>query len=325
MEMWRHIPRERLAREGFTSVELPTADVKAQLESLPAAPSLSPLPNVVLTLRQRLSAVTTVNGAAAIGVTLRRDQKELTNDDQNAFKNAVRRLVSDGTYRALVLIHADMSHNMHGSMGPTGLLRFLGWHRRYIIEFEKALMSADRQLRPTATNLTSLPFWHWADPFPQWLDNFLPSPRPDNNSPPSARRERPPPSKPTGSDISYILNDFAAQLPNVVGVAVNDYVRFTYGLEGWGKRADGSSLPAHNQVHDWVGGIMSNTSYSPTDPVFWLHHAEVDRLWHLWQLQQPNIDPALTGPDRIMDPWTEDYSAIRAIEALNYSYGPVAP
>jgi tyrosinase len=44
----------------------------------------------------------------------------------------------------------------------------------------------------------------------------------------------------------------------------------------------------HNGVHLWVGGIVGerqgtmdlNTSLN--DPVFWLHHANVDRLWQAW-------------------------------------------
>ncbi|NNG25131.1 tyrosinase family protein [Massilia sp. ML15P13] len=37
----------------------------------------------------------------------------------------------------------------------------------------------------------------------------------------------------------------------------------------------------HNPVHDIIGNIMS-TMNSPVDPIFWLHHANVDRLWVAW-------------------------------------------
>jgi hypothetical protein len=37
----------------------------------------------------------------------------------------------------------------------------------------------------------------------------------------------------------------------------------------------------HNYVHNFVGGIMGGF-LSPLDPVFWLHHANVDRLWTEW-------------------------------------------
>jgi Common central domain of tyrosinase. len=41
----------------------------------------------------------------------------------------------------------------------------------------------------------------------------------------------------------------------------------------------------HNQVHLWVGGDML-VGTSPNDPVFFLHHCNVDRLWAEWQTTQ---------------------------------------
>jgi tyrosinase len=62
----------------------------------------------------------------------------------------------------------------------------------------------------------------------------------------------------------------------------------------------------HNIVHDWVGGIfylttgtgeliahqgtMEPLDVSPNDPVFFLHHANVDRVWATWQLAHPGSD-----------------------------------
>jgi Common central domain of tyrosinase len=38
----------------------------------------------------------------------------------------------------------------------------------------------------------------------------------------------------------------------------------------------------HSVVHAFIGGLMSNRR-SPTDPLFWLHHSNVDRIWTLHQ------------------------------------------
>jgi hypothetical protein len=38
----------------------------------------------------------------------------------------------------------------------------------------------------------------------------------------------------------------------------------------------------HNGVHAWVGGNMMPMT-SPNDPVFFLHHCNIDRLWAIWQ------------------------------------------
>jgi tyrosinase len=39
----------------------------------------------------------------------------------------------------------------------------------------------------------------------------------------------------------------------------------------------------HGRGHGYVGGDMDGSSASPNDPVFFLHHAQVDRLWAAWQ------------------------------------------
>jgi tyrosinase len=48
----------------------------------------------------------------------------------------------------------------------------------------------------------------------------------------------------------------------------------------------------HNLVHRYVGGTMGNMT-SPNDPVFWLHHCSIDRLWAEWQPQHPTEAPYL--------------------------------
>ncbi len=51
-------------------------------------------------------------------------------------------------------------------------------------------------------------------------------------------------------------------------------------LEGWIPAASAPNL--HNRVHVWVGGDMLLSS-SPNDPVFYLNHCNVDRIWAAWQ------------------------------------------
>jgi tyrosinase len=54
-------------------------------------------------------------------------------------------------------------------------------------------------------------------------------------------------------------------------------------LEGW----QPSPPTLHNLVHVWVGGDMG-LSTSPSDPVFFLNHANVDRIWAAWQARNPS-------------------------------------
>jgi len=54
-------------------------------------------------------------------------------------------------------------------------------------------------------------------------------------------------------------------------------------LEGW----QGNGGPGfHNLGHVWAGGSMLPMT-SPNDPLFFIHHCMVDKMWHEWQLRFP--------------------------------------
>jgi tyrosinase len=66
-------------------------------------------------------------------------------------------------------------------------------------------------------------------------------------------------------------------------------------VEGWI-----GSARIHNNVHVWVGGDMQLSS-SPNDPIFFLHHCNVDRIWAAWQEKPPAVPyvPDTTAPDTL--------------------------
>lgn len=95
----------------------------------------------------------------------------------------------------------------------------------------------------------------------------------------------------------------------------------------------------HNSVHNSVGtpyGFMGDFM-SPVDPVFWLHHANVDRLWWLWQQRNPQTR-GLPTPAQGLARWSaESYTLFFdaagrpapatagdyvSSEALGVTYGP---
>lgn len=66
-------------------------------------------------------------------------------------------------------------------------------------------------------------------------------------------------------------------------------------LEGWQPSGNGPGM--HNRVHVWVGGDMLPSS-SPNDPVFYLNHCNVDRIWAAKQArpQSPPYVPNGSAP-----------------------------
>jgi tyrosinase len=80
----------------------------------------------------------------------------------------------------------------------------------------------------------------------------------------------------------------------------DEHVSFRQYLEGF-SNADTDVLCVaagcgmHSQAHVFVGGDMQASTAAPNDPVFFLNHAQVDRLWAAWQ--EANLatgDAALT-------------------------------
>ena len=67
---------------------------------------------------------------------------------------------------------------------------------------------------------------------------------------------------------------------------------------------------------------MSNPAVSPADPVFWMHHANLDRLWWQWYNSTAgnHQNPGLTGIDALMDPWTYTEPDTRDIATFGYTY-----
>ena len=52
-------------------------------------------------------------------------------------------------------------------------------------------------------------------------------------------------------------------------------------VEGWQPAPPGM----HNRVHVWFGGDMGPDT-SPNDPVFYLNHCNVDRIWEAWRVER---------------------------------------
>ncbi|KAK6516097.1 hypothetical protein TWF506_006008 [Arthrobotrys conoides] len=66
----------------------------------------------------------------------------------------------------------------------------------------------------------------------------------------------------------------------------------------------------HDGIHVWVGGNyghMTSVPYSSFDPVFFLHHTNVDRLFAIWQAINPKsyVTPQQNGGGTYGVPWTQ--------------------
>jgi len=104
----------------------------------------------------------------------------------------------------------------------------------------------------------------------------------------------------------------------------------------------GTPHDLHNGVHLYIGGIWAPASgavaggtmiydTSPNDPVFWLHHANIDRLWAEWERTHPTApyDPqqgAANGfnGDNTMWPWHDmTINSLQSTKAHGYTYAQI--
>lgn len=218
------------------------------------------------------------------GLCARPDHRTLTVDQQDRFLNAFSQINMMNALGPLVDIHANATHQMHSNP------RFLPWHRIYLLRMEELLQAVD----PTVC----LPYWDSSSEqaFPSWLVGFTPTVNLMGGP----------------HVVNRNIGAFAT-LPDdtaVAGAMANGtFGSFAPALEG-----------IHNSGHVWVGGTMGGVVTAPADPAFWMHHAEIDRIWAEWQAANPGQHPALAGPAAIMDPWPEDEVATRDITALGYTY-----
>jgi tyrosinase len=215
---------------------------------------------------------------------VRKDHRALTGDEQNRFLNAFTQINAMGALGPLVDIHSNAIHQMHSNP------RFLPWHRIYLLRMEELLMSVD----PTVC----IPYWKSSEEqaFPAWLIGFTPTVNLMSGP----------------HTVTRTIGMFA-MLPNTAAVtaamANGTFNTFAPALEG-----------IHNSGHVWVGGSMGSIPAAPCDPVFWMHHAEIDRIWWQWQQANPGQNPALAGAAATMDPWSETEPDTRDITALGFTY-----
>ncbi|KXX72895.1 Tyrosinase [Madurella mycetomatis] len=112
------------------------------------------------------------------------------------------------------------------------------------------------------------------------------------------------------SRIAPILANELASLRSNIGLLLLSYTNFdAFSYNRWDPNTRpgefGSLEDVHNEIHDRAGGggHMSSLDVSSFDPFFWLHHANVDRLWAIWQELHP---------DTFMSPRQAPYSTFNA-------------
>jgi tyrosinase len=173
---------------------------------------------------------------------------------------------------------------------------FLPWHRAYLVCFEQII--ADAVVRLGGPAGWALPYWNYSDPSNNNQARLLPAAfvdatLPSNSANPLFVQGR------NSSTANFQIPDSDVSLQCVTysqfaGGSIGAHPGFggpQTGFSHGGQINGGLEDVPHNQIHDDIGGIMGDPRTAALDPIFWLHHANIDRLWEVWWKTRGNRNP----------------------------------
>jgi len=197
---------------------------------------------------------------SAQGQNIRKSWSEFTSSEQIAYVNAINSLNS------VAVNNLANEHDRLFSAGIHTTAQFLPWHRIYLKFFEEMVQAQNPDL--------ALPYWDWYDQS-SWASssNLF-----EDGS--------------GGSDGLWGFNvssgvwpfnrSFSSSWsPPSTNMSTTDYATFSNSLED----------RPHNTGHGFVGGSMMSLA-SPIDPLFYLHHGMVDKVWRDWYEDNPTASVA---------------------------------
>ena len=191
---------------------------------------------------------------------------------------------------------------------PHGQLDFLPWHRLYLHFFEQVVERLVGE--PFA-----LPYWNYLDP------NLRDMPLPFRAELDADGSENPL-FYPDRNPLTRDPDDPSVPASQKPLIRDQDLQWATAAQETFFERGDVFGLTRgfstqieeapHNPVHGRIGIVvvqqgqpiplgMATPALAARDPIFWLHHANIDRLWEWWRTQDVAPDDPPRDPDYI---WT---------------------
>lgn len=256
----------------------------------------------------RDAAVEVVEAGAAAGpvllrvqlmVRIRKNANKLTAGERDRFISALAKLnnAGMGRFRDFRDMHRNISYfEAHGNMG------FLPWHRAYLLDLERELQAIDPAVAlpywkfdETARNVFSLNFMGISNSI--GTVQFAPSHPLQFWSTDGTRGVVRNPRFNTNISPARVISE-AETL--ALGLPGDLFSNFTV-MEG----------NPHGNAHTSFTGLLLDPGTAPRDPLFFLLHCNVDRLWAKWQqgsrrfdvtdvATYPNLGKANVDPNAIL-------------------------
>jgi hypothetical protein len=243
-------------------------------------------------------ALATAVLSQCVTIEIHKEWRELTTVEQDSFLGAVKCLREkpsqlaakfNGTDGQLPTTRWEDFVFSHDNTAPHGSPAFLPWHRAMLSMFDKAM-------REDCAYSGPMPYWDWS------IDSEAPETSAiwDSFGRDGCVEMRVAGNLTSNYPWEHCVNRFGNLMhegssfsPEQVGyiMARDNYNEFREELE----------YTPHNMVHSSIGGDMGQVSASVNDPIFFMHHRNIDRIWAKWQQQNETFLNQYTG-----EVWTED-------------------
>lgn len=263
-----------------------------------------------------------VLGSADMMVRIRKDALALSQGERDRLLSAFGTLNGRGTgnFKNFRDMHVAASRpEAHGNMG------FLPWHRAYLLDLERELQAID--------DTVALPYWRFDEPAAAlYKSDFL-------GEDVAGRPVRFDPGHPLEFWTTDGVIGFARGLRFPIAQAPplrNEATTLALGSPAslYADFIDMEGDP-HGDAHTSFSGPVNSVPTAARDPLFFLLHANVDRLWSKWQWLHGRSDSAQSAsfapasPNRIghrlgdtMWPWNNDTQPPRPATAPGGAFPP---
>jgi len=225
-------------------------------------------------------------------VLVRREINSLSDDDLSALRAGVAAMMArDPSDPTSWLFQANI-HGTHDDIPDAfadvwatcqhGSFLFLSWHRMYLYYFDRILRAAAGPGHPDF----ALPYWNYVDGQRSLPDAFRNPATADNPlyiSQRSASRNAGVPLPASATDDTQAMGTSNFDSPEGSGQSFGGQV-VDGPIHQTSPHGQLESQP-HDVVHVSIGGPggwMTDPDMAARDPIFWLHHCNIDRLWEHW-------------------------------------------
>jgi len=264
---------------------------------------------------------------------IRKNIRNMTNDELTALRNAFEKMMTikdNRGYEFWASVHGinqfKCKHAESGTERDPNFRLFLPWHRAYLYWFEKYLQDA------VGDSSIGIPYWNWASSSTrtEGIPKALSDPTVNGKKNPLYSYHV---KYPEGTNLEDFNRSIGCQFtmehdthretegPNSPDLVSSQQVTDVLSLSNYGDFSDGLE-DLHNSMHVWIGGRCGDMAHVPTaafDPIFWIHHCTIDRIFWMWQQVLSHQTPLMLY-DEVLDPFRLTVRQVINVYELGYDY-----